>query len=116
MSDFDRPELDAVAASPEHHTVLLENEHVRVLETAIRPGERTALHTHACPAATTFLCSSHVVRRDEAGNVTLDTREMGLVPVGSSAWTPPLGPHTLENVGDKDLHVVSVEIKSLRSP
>ncbi|MBS1708250.1 MAG: hypothetical protein JSS65_05955 [Armatimonadetes bacterium] len=111
MSDFDRPELDAVVASPEHHRLLMENEHVRVLETLIRPGETTALHTHQWPAATTFLSSSAVVRRDQAGNILLDTRGMEPMAAMSAAWTPQLGPHTLENVGTNNVHVVTVEIK-----
>lgn len=38
--------LDALAADPKHHALLLENELVRVLETIILPGEITAIHTH----------------------------------------------------------------------
>ncbi|WP_158587664.1 hypothetical protein [Algoriphagus lacus] len=45
--DWPWPEkLDALAADPKHHTLLLENEFVRVLETIIFPGEITAIHTH----------------------------------------------------------------------
>jgi quercetin dioxygenase-like cupin family protein len=38
--------LDALIAALEHHTLLLENERVRVLETHIPPGAVTAVHTH----------------------------------------------------------------------
>jgi hypothetical protein len=38
--------LDAVAAAPAHHVVLLENEHVRVLEARIEAGDTVPLHTH----------------------------------------------------------------------
>ena len=38
--------LDAMVAAPEHHQVLLENEHVRVLDTRLGPGEATPIHTH----------------------------------------------------------------------
>ena len=111
VPDSNRPELDAVVASPEHHRLVFENEHVRVLETVIKPGERTALHTHQWPAATTFLSTSDVVRRDEEGKVLLDTRGMEQPSPVSAVWTPALGPHTLENVGSTDMHVVSVELK-----
>ena len=89
----------------------MENEHVRVLETIIKPGETTALHTHQWPAATTFLSSSEVVRRDESGHILLDTRGMDPLPAMSAVWTPPLGPHTLENVGKRDVNVITVELK-----
>lgn len=106
------PKLDAVLAAPEHHRVLLENEHVRVLETRIRPGETTALHTHQHPAATTILSWADMVRRDEHGAVLLDTRgAAGPDALPATTWTPPLGPHTLTNVGAEDIHVIAVEIK-----
>ena len=38
--------LDAVAAAPEHHKVIFESEHVRVLHARIRPGDTTPAHTH----------------------------------------------------------------------
>ena len=105
-------ELDAVLASPEHHRFLMENESVRVLETIIRPGETTALHTHQWPAATYFLSCSDMVRRDENGVVLMDSRTLDVQrQPGEAGWTPTLGPHTLENVGESVIHVVTVEIK-----
>lgn len=105
--------LDALSASPAHHKLLLENAQVRVLETIIKPGETTALHTHQWPAVHTVLGWSDFVRRDDHGTITLDTREL---PVrgraGQATWSGPLGPHTLENVGPVPLHVISVEVKA----
>jgi quercetin dioxygenase-like cupin family protein len=104
--------LDAVAAAPDHHRLAMENEHVRVLETRIEPGESVALHTHCWPAAYYILSWSEFVRRNEAGEVTLDTREspVALEP-GHSIWSAPLEAHTLENVGDRPIHLISVEVK-----
>jgi quercetin dioxygenase-like cupin family protein len=42
--------LDAMTAAPHHHEVLLENDHVRVLDTRLPPGKRTPVHTHCWPA------------------------------------------------------------------
>jgi hypothetical protein len=39
-------ELDGPIAAPDQHNVLFENDRVRVLETTIRVGEVTPLHTH----------------------------------------------------------------------
>jgi len=105
-------ELDAVIAAPHFHRLAMENEAVRVLETRIEPGEIVSLHTHCWPAAYYILSWSDFVRRDENGEVTLDTREreMKLEP-GQSIWSAPLGPHTLENVGDRAIHLISVEVK-----
>ena len=106
------PELDAVVASEEHHRFVMENDSVRVLETIIQPGETTNLHTHIWPAATYFLSTSDMVRRDEQGNVMFDSRTLETPrQPGEAAWTPILGPHSLENVGDSAIHVITVEVK-----
>ena len=41
MAADDRDGLDAMAAAPDHHAILLENDQVRVLDTRLAPGERT---------------------------------------------------------------------------
>jgi hypothetical protein len=69
--------LDALAAAPEHHRKLLENEHVRVLETHIAAGEQTAVHTHCWPSAQYVLATTDFVRRDGEGTVLFDTRTDG---------------------------------------
>jgi len=104
-------ELDALRAAPKHHALLFENERVRVLDTNIAPGDTVPLHTHRWPSALYILSFSQFVRRDEAGNVTVDSRNFRVLPEGAQ-WLEPLAPHTLENVGERDLHVISVEIKS----
>ena len=54
------------------------------------------------------------VRRDAAGLVLVDSRKLPRPTEGIALWTEPLAPHTLENVGDTDLHVISVEVKSAK--
>jgi hypothetical protein len=105
------PELDAVVAAPMQHRVLLENEQVRVLDTRVAPGDTVPLHTHRWPAVYQIISWSDFVRRDELGNVQVDTRGRPAVPAGAALWSEPLGPHTLENVGTVEVHVVSVELK-----
>ena len=69
-----RESLDAMQAAPDHHTVLLENEHVRVLEAFGAPGETVPVHTHRWPAVIRIVSSSDFVRRDPAGTVLVDSR------------------------------------------
>ena len=105
--------LDALSAAPRHHRILLENERVRVLDTRIAPGDRTPVHPHCWPAVHHLVSWSDFVRRDADGKVLVDTRGRA-APEGSpcAVWSEPLPPHSLENVGNADLHVVSVEIKT----
>lgn len=106
------PELDALVASPEYHRLAMENESVRVLETRIEPGETVALHTHCWPAAYYVLSWSDFIRRDEHGEIMLDTRAANVAyEPGQSIWAAPMGPHTVENVGAQPLHIISVELK-----
>lgn len=105
--------LDALEAAPQFHTLLLENEHVRVLDTRIPPGATTPLHTHRYPAAHYIRSWSHFIRRNEAGEVLLDTRQTDFSQNEPQAlWGAALPLHTVENVGEATLHVVSVEVKS----
>lgn len=105
------PELDAMVAAPGHHTLLFENEHVRVLDAHVGPGETVPVHTHRWPAVLYILGVSDFVRRDPDGAVLLDTRGSSHPPVGSSVWNEPLTPHSLENVGELELRNITVELK-----
>ncbi|HEX6574402.1 MAG TPA: Clp protease N-terminal domain-containing protein [Gemmatimonadaceae bacterium] len=106
------PHLDALFAAPEFHRLLMENEHVRVLDTLIAPGKTTPLHTHKCPAAHYVMSWSAFVRRNEHGDVLLDTRKSQYSEKApETLWGMPLAAHTVENVGSTDLHIISVEIK-----
>lgn len=104
--------LDAVVAAPKFHRPILENASVRVLETVVEPGETVPVHTHQWPAVTVVFQGSELLRHDDSGNVLWDSREAGGGPEdGTAGWTPPLGPHTLTNVGERTLRVITVEIK-----
>jgi hypothetical protein len=39
--------LDAVAAAPKNHKILYEDDHVRILEVTVLPGETENMHHHA---------------------------------------------------------------------
>jgi len=105
--------LDALAAAPESHRSLFENESARVLETRIAPGETTQLHTHRWPGVLYVLSFGHFVRRDAAGTVLVDTRTGGALPApGTAIWSGSLPPHTLENVDASEIHVIGVELKT----
>jgi hypothetical protein len=105
-------ELDALIAAPKYHRVLFENDRVRVVETRIPPGDTVPLHMHRWPGALHILTWSDIIRRDEHGNVLLDTRNSGNPPqTPSFGWLEPLPPHTVENVGPCEIHNITVEVK-----
>ena len=104
-------ELDALIAAPQHHELLFESEHVRVLDTRVAPGETVPAHTHQWPSALYILSWSDFVRRDSDGNILVDSRTKDASFEGQALWSAPLHLHTLENVGQKELRAISVEMK-----
>jgi len=104
--------LDAMTAAPEHHTVLLETERVRVLDSLVKPGDATPVHTHAWASVLYNLGTSDFVRCDADGNVVFDSRNSPLdIKNGMALWSPPLMPHFVKNVGEGEIRVISVELK-----
>ena len=104
--------LDALTAAPAHHRVLLENDHVRVLDTAVEPGERTPVHRHDWPAVLQVVSWSDFVRFTPDGHVLADSRRDGLTAQpGALLWGQALPPHYVENVGETVLHIIAFEIK-----
>lgn len=104
--------LDAVVAAPRHHSLLFENDRVRVLLTVIAPGDTVPLHTHRWASVYHVLGWSDFIRRDEHSNVLFDTRtQPPPPPTPFVLWSEPLPPHTLENIGPVPIRLVSVEIK-----
>ncbi len=104
--------LDARAVAAAEHELLLENEHVRVLDARVAPGARTPVHAHEWPGVLYVISTSDFVRYDPEGNVLLDSRTLPRrMSPGEAVWTGPLVPHSLHNIGESELRVIAVEIK-----
>ncbi|MGA8150493.1 MAG: hypothetical protein WB952_06050 [Terriglobales bacterium] len=105
--------LDALVAAPNHHTLLLENHRVRVLDVHIPPGDTVPVHTHRWPSAVYILSGSDFIRRDDSRNITFDSRTAPASPITQAAvWQAPLPPHSVENVGNSEIRLISVELKT----
>jgi quercetin dioxygenase-like cupin family protein len=91
---------------------LLENDRVRVLDSRVRAGDATPIHTHRWPAVLHILGTSDFVRFDPEGNVIFDSRESETaIEQGQIVWSQPLRPHFVRNIGDGEIRVISVELK-----
>ena len=104
-------ELDGVVAAPDNHRVLFENDEVRVVETVIRAGERTPLHTHLRPTVSYVVSGTHFLRRDETGATVFDTRADPAFVLPRVLFSQPIQRHTLENTGEDDLVLIGTELK-----
>jgi mannose-6-phosphate isomerase-like protein (cupin superfamily) len=106
------PELDAVIAAPDNHTVLLENDQVRVLEVQMAPREVENLHHHRWPSVLYVMEAGHFIDRDANGEVIVDTREMeAFPPLPFTMWKDAEAPHSVENLSDSPIRLIRVELK-----
>ena len=58
-----------------------------------------------------ILSWSQFIRYDAGGNMMVDSRNITNPDPHTALWSEPLMPHALKNIGEQELHVISVEIK-----
>lgn len=104
--------LDAVAAAPGNHRVVLENEHVRVLDVTVAPGEREALHAH-CRPSVMYLMQEGVYRDYDAEGRVIE--EVEVAPPAAqfpmTLWLGPQPPHSVHNIDSRPTRLLRVELK-----
>jgi quercetin dioxygenase-like cupin family protein len=113
-SNFDKwwtPENDALAAAPQNHKLLFENDEVRVLEVTVAPGVREPLHAHRYPSVLYYLSAAHM-REYSPGVPAVDR---GHKDDGEVIFLPVGPPHQMENLeSGKPLKAIRVELKKAR--
>jgi mannose-6-phosphate isomerase-like protein (cupin superfamily) len=95
---------DPVKLSPQYYTVKAENDHVRVLEYRLKPGEKEVMHSH--PAYVVYFFSDAALRATFPDGTTSHTS----VTPGEVVLRDPLS-HAVENVGKTELHALLIELK-----
>jgi hypothetical protein len=104
--------VDAVQAQPFNFRIVLENEHVRVLEYNSRPGMAVCgvgMHSHP-PHLTVALSEGAARVRLPDGKVMLTPPQ----PPGFVFWSEA-ETHEVENVSGRNMRSLIVELKSLKS-
>lgn len=97
---------DPVKLKPGMFIVKLDNEHVRVLEWTIKPGDKELIHTH--PAWVTYFLTSGKLRILGPDGKVLREREF---KEGDTFWNKP-EKHAIENIGTTVVRAIIVEFKS----
>ena len=105
---------DAIAAAPQHHTVLFENEEVRVLEVTVLPKVKQPLHAHCWPSVLYVTSGTTYVDYDAEGKIIFDSRSAPVPQFPVVEWLGPQAPHAVENLGDDPVHLIRVELKRSR--
>lgn len=97
--------IDPVKILPDKFKILLENEHVRVVEYSLKPGEKDDWHTH--PAKSSYVVSGGKLKVYlENGEIIFADEE-----TGTASWMDYVGRHYVENIGNTTVTIVFTEIK-----
>jgi beta-alanine degradation protein BauB len=104
MTDLEEKTNDAVTIAPHLHTVIFENDKIRVLKIQVKPGDKARMHWH--PENINYILSSGKLRFTKLDNsvVEVDLKE-GQVTSSNA------GSHAVENVGDSTVQTIQVELK-----
>jgi beta-alanine degradation protein BauB len=99
--------IDGLKASPQNFKLLLENEHVRVLEYTLKPGGKDAPHTH--PPKSSYIVSGGKIKVyiDNGETIIFDEK------AGTADWGGYVGKHYVENIGNTTVIIVLTEIKAV---
>jgi quercetin dioxygenase-like cupin family protein len=100
---------DTVVVNPNTVTVKVDNAHVRVLESVLKPGQREQLHSH--PASVIYVIEGGKIRNHTSDGKVTDAE----LPAGSTLYREPLA-HWVENIGTTTVHLILVELKDHKQP
>jgi hypothetical protein len=112
---------DSVLAAPNNYRLLYEDEHVRLVEVSIRPGETEPMHGDPYPSVLAFdnppPQKLPVRYLDRASPQNSQDRTEGVPPPGLTlpgcATLGPQAPHALTNTTDSLIHYYRIEFKRI---
>ena len=96
---------DAVKADSTHYSVVLENEHVRVLHIHYGAHEKGNMHSHPC-SVTVFLTDGNLRMTLPDGK-----SRIGTVKAGQTVWEDA-GSHQPENISEQPFDAIRTELKN----
>ena len=104
FSSFHASAQDPAVVNAKTIHVRFENERVRVLEATIPPGAKEQVHSH--PAYVVYVVAGGKYRNYASDGKVTD----GAYKDGEIIYRDPLT-HAAENIGDKPIHLILVELK-----
>jgi len=96
--------LDPAVVNPHTIKVTLENEHVRVFEAVLKPGQKEALHSH--PRTVVYVIEGGRMRNHPETGAATESE----LTAGQTLYREPLT-HWAENIGTTTMRLVVVEMK-----
>jgi len=97
-------EMDPVKADPKHYKVVIDNDRVRILRARYGPHEKSVMHEHPASVAV-YMTDGHTKFTLADG-----TSQENNAKARDTTWADA-GKHLPENLGDKPMEVVVIELK-----
>ena len=97
-----------MACGPPAHRLLFENEHTRVWEMLLEPGESFPMHSHEYPYLSLIMEAATLILSEEDGT----ERRLDLEP-GQVVWGDVPDSHAVKNVGTTAFRNRLVEFKGI---
>lgn len=97
---------DPAKLAPQYYKVLLENDHVRVIDYRLKPGEKEPMHSHPSGVVVYFFSDSKIRTTLPDGKTTEDFKS-----AGDTLWREPVT-HSGENIGNTEAHALLIEPKN----
>ena len=104
MSIQDKNPNDAVNIAPHIHSVIFEDNKMRVLKVIVKPGDKAAMHWH--PQNINYILSSGTLRFTKEDDSSADVEL-----IEGQVTSSPESSHAVENIGDTTVETVQVELK-----
>src|ERR1700733_3691449 len=108
---FPTESTDAVTIDPEHYHVLVENEWIRAIALTVGPHEKLKMHKHPATGAVVVLLTDQDLRQHHADGTSRESH----YKAGAVRWAPPDVAHQDENLSDKPLRLVRIELKQAQN-
>tara|TARA_Y100001935_G_scaffold251150_1_gene252521 strand:+ start:2312 stop:2680 length:369 start_codon:yes stop_codon:yes gene_type:complete len=98
-------DLHPEKVSPDIYKVLLDNEHVKVLEVTFAPGQSDGMHEH-------YAMTAYVIEGGKA-QITLPDGTVSErdIPSGATMHIPTITKHQVKNIGNNTMKILLVEQK-----
>ena len=98
------PPQDVVKVAGDTHTVIFENDHVRVLSVHFKPGEVAPMHSH--PENVSYFITDGKLKITMADGKVIERSPKA----GTAGWSDAVT-HEAQNIGVADFQQIQVELK-----
>jgi beta-alanine degradation protein BauB len=95
---------DPLQAASNVYSLVMENEHVRVLDARFKPGAKAVMHSHPKHVIYVLAGGKIKIKVPDGKDTTINLK------AGQAIWMEA-GQHAAENLGKSEIHNLVVELK-----